>query len=197
MNVVNSLLNNKYILWIVLSAPCVLMIADKFINGTPGSRFFYWTGVISMILIFVTLAATPLLRLSGNAPWARWLMKQRRYLGVASFVYMAAHTAYWMQEVTINRIVTSLVDFPITLGWISGAILAFMAMTSNDYSVRELGEKWKTLQKWVYIGAPLALFHWLTAVSFATDVVLIYGSMGVAVILLRVFAAQRSSSSNG
>lgn len=36
-----------------------------------------------------------------------------------------------------------------------------LALTSNDASVRKLGRRWKTLQRFVYLAAVATLAHWL------------------------------------
>lgn len=185
------LINKKYIVWLALTVPLLLFIAWVVLLGAPGGRLFYWTGVISMILIFITLATTPLLKISNRSTWSRWLLRHRRYFGVAAFGYMAAHTAFFVfSRGSLNAILASFNDFDIVLGWVCGVVFTAMALTSNDYSVRKLGPGWKSLQRWVYFATPVALLHWLIAVAFDPATVLIYGSMFAVVIMLRIVAAK-------
>jgi sulfoxide reductase heme-binding subunit YedZ len=160
--------------------------------GTPRpGNFFYWTGAISAILMIVTLAITPLTRVWGRIPGRNWLIKQRRYLGVASFLYAAVHTLYWVQAAGIQRVVQKSVgDFSIIIAWISLAILAALFLTSNDTSVRKLGPNWKRLQRWAYVAIPLGILHWFLEVSFDAQTLIIYGGAYAAVSVGRLISTR-------
>lgn len=175
----------------MLTVPLIVLVTDKLVNGAPGGRIFYWTGAISAILILASLAITPLTHIFTGAPWLRWLIRRRRYIGVAGFAYAAAHTAYWMQVAGIHRVLTSFFEPVILLGWVSFSVFAAMAVTSNNYAVHKLGPAWKKLQRWVYIAMPIALLHWFLAEGFKVKTIIIYGGIFLVLMGMRVIMANR------
>ncbi len=181
------LAETKYFSWLVLTLPLIWLLAEKALGSPPPGRFFYWTGAISGILMIATLAITPLTRVWPRIPYRNWLIKQRRYLGVASFLYAAVHTLYWAEEAGIRRVIEkSLNDTSVIIAWISFAILAALFLTSNDTSVRKLGLNWKRLQRWAYVAIPLGLLHWFMAVAFDAKTIAIYGGAYAVVLVARL-----------
>lgn len=184
-----------WLFWAALAVPLIGLVADKLINHTPGGRIFYWTGAISAILILTSLSITPLTRMFPGAPWVRWLLRRRRYIGVAGFAYAAAHLAYWMQAAGMHRVLTSVFEPVILLGWVSFAIFAAMAITSNNFSVRRMGPAWKKLQRWVYLAMPIALLHWFMAEGYKLKTMLIYGGVFLVLMGMRVVMTARPRTS--
>ncbi len=136
------------------------------------------TGDVAAWLLLITLAVTPLRRFFPKAKPISFLMRYRRYLGVASFGYAAAHTvAYLVRKEEMQYILADFVQVGMWTGWIALLIFLFLAITSNDLSVRLLGRRWVILHKFIYLAAPLTFAHWaLTAydpfVAFAHIAVL-------------------------
>ncbi len=187
MNVNRKLVDKRYISWLLLSLPLIYLLAEKALGSPPRGRFFYWTGAISGIFLIATLAITPLTRAWPRVSYRSWLIKQRRYLGVASFLYAAAHTLYWAEQAGMRRVIEkSLTDASVIVAWVSFAILAALFLTSNDTSVRKLGPNWKRLQRWAYIAIPLGLLHWFMAVSYDAKTIAIYGGAYLAVFIARL-----------
>ncbi len=197
MRLLGWLLNSVWLFWGALCIPLGVLIADKFVNGAPGGRFFYWTGALSVIFVLITLSVTPLTRIFRTGAWSLWLTKRRRYFGVAGFAYAAAHTLYWLQQAGMEKILHSFVDLTLVLGWLGFAVFTAMAMTSNDYSVRRLGRTWKTLQSWIYLAMPLALLHWFAAEGFKRDTIYIYGGAFAILMVIRVLVRRRSTETEG
>lgn len=182
-----KLIDQRYLSWLLLALPLVYLLAEKLLGSPPRGRFFYWTGAVSGIFLIATLAITPLTRAWPRAPFKVWLIKQRRYLGVASFLYAAAHTLYWAQQAGIRRVIEkSLHDASVIVAWVSFVILAALFLTSNDISVRKLGPNWKRLQRWAYIAIPLGLLHWFMAVSYNARTIAIYGGAFIVVVVARL-----------
>ena len=92
----------------------------------------------------------------------RWLMQRRRYLGVAAFGYAALHLiAYLTKEGSLARVLGELGELGIWTGWLAFMIFIPLALTSNNQSIRFLGRKWKSLQRWVYAATVFTLAHWM------------------------------------
>ena len=187
------LLNSVWFFWFVLTIPFLWIVYDRLANQAPGGKLFYWTGVFGVWLILASLAVTPLQRIFRGADWTRWLMKRRRYMGVAAFGYSLLHTVYWLQ--LQKSIGTSIRKFSgaansLRLDWPFSSFVA-MAATSNDLSVRGMGPNWKRLQRWVYLAAPLTLLHWFMAEHYRLKTVLIYGGLLAVIFVARLYVRRR------
>jgi sulfoxide reductase heme-binding subunit YedZ len=180
-----------WLCWITLSIPMFWLALDQLINGLNRGKVFYWTGVFSMIFILVSLAVTPLRRIFRGAHWVRWLSISRRYIGVAGFAYAAIHTLVWLVRNSFWKLLVSFTRPDVLLGWLGFFILVALAVTSNDRSVRQLGPRWKSLHKWVYIATSLALLHWFMASNFRMDYVAIYGGTFVVLMIIRIAFSKR------
>jgi sulfoxide reductase heme-binding subunit YedZ len=104
---------------------------------------------------------TPLVMLLKGWRGPRWLMKRRRYLGVAAFGYALLHTVlYLLDEGAIAFTGGEISKLYIWTGWLAFLIFVPLAVTSTDGWVRSMGPKWKALQRFVYAAAVLTLIHW-------------------------------------
>lgn len=187
-------LTHKYVIWTLLALPLPwLVYYQKYGDASPGA-LFYWTGVLSGAFAVASLAITPIVKAFPSAPWRLWLTRQRRYLGLAAFGYVAAHTGWWFTQASPKRILTSFWDPVITIAWINLAIFAALAITSNEWSVRKLGPNWKKLQQWTYLGTFLGLVHWFWALRFPLNDTLIYGGLFIILMLFRLFTRKKAST---
>ncbi len=154
----------KEIVWGGLLLPA-LYLAAVWVT-TPTRETLLWlphpAAKISVALLIAAMLPTPLMVIFRQARFPRWLRSHRRTFGVASFAYaglhVAIHTGVWLSKSPIP------LDFPkfyLTAGLISFAIMIPLAATSNDASVRKLGVKWKSLQRWTYLMAGCAFLHWI------------------------------------
>jgi methionine sulfoxide reductase heme-binding subunit len=185
--------DSTWFFWALLSLPFFIPVIRILAFGARGGLFFYWTGVASIVLTILALAVTPFRRFFPAAALGRWLLRRRRYIGVAAFAYAALHTVYWLQQAKWGRIVGSFMDIDLVTGWISLAIMTAMAITSNDLSVRRLGPGWKSLQRWIYLGAPLGVLHYLLVWDFRLRLVVLYGGSLALVMALRLLVARRTA----
>jgi len=113
----------------------------------------YDSGFWSIIWLIVTLAVTPVLmiisRLGRGKVLGRWLLVRRRHFGIASFIYALVHLLHYaIESEGLSVMIKEAVG-----------ILA-LALTSNNWSTRKLGRKWKLLHYWVYPAVLLAFLHW-------------------------------------
>ena len=104
---------------------------------------------------------TPLAMLLKGWRGPRWLMKRRRYLGVAAFGHALLHTIlYLIDKGTAAFSGGEISKLYIWTGWLAFFIFVPLAITSSDAWVRRLRPKWKSLQRWIYAAAVLTLLHW-------------------------------------
>ncbi|WP_299724404.1 ferric reductase-like transmembrane domain-containing protein [uncultured Tateyamaria sp.] len=125
----------------------------------------YDSGVWSLRLLIAAIAVTPILlainRLGRGQALGRWLLRRRRHLGLASAFYAVLHMVHYLLEVrTLDAVLFDAVLLEYAVGWLSFVLLAALAVTSNDASVRRLGRNWKRLHLWVYPAGALAFWHW-------------------------------------
>lgn len=161
MSQLRSILTSPYLLWIILALPSAGMLSGYLENGNA-HELLHPTGEFSARFMIIAMIATPLRMLFPTASFTRWLVKTRRYFGVAAFFYAAFHTyLYIVDEGSLNAIIAEIVELGIWTGWLAFIIFIPLAITSNDYSVRKLLSWWKPLQRWVYAAAVLTLMHWI------------------------------------
>ena len=122
------------------------------------------SGEWALRLLLITLAVTPLRRVSG----LHWLLRLRRMLGLFAFAYAFGHfTIYlWLDQFfDWNAIALDILDRPfITVGFAAFVLLIPLAATSNSFAIRRLGgRQWQSLHRSVYAIAIIAVVHfwWL------------------------------------
>ena len=162
MTSVISFFNRPYTFWAILCLPAIPMIMGL-TSDEPGAvhRMLHPTGEFAARFMIIAMMITPLAMLFKNHHWPRWLLKRRRYLGVAAFGYAAAHTVlYLIDEGAIAFTIAEFSKLYIWTGWLAFLIFVPLAVTSTDGWVKSLGVRWKSLQRLVYAAAILTLFHW-------------------------------------
>lgn len=119
------------------------------------------TGFPAVILLVLSLAITPLNILFG---WSI-LGPLRKPLGLYAFLYAALHlTIFVVLDFGLEwgAVVTEIIERRYaTVGFFSILIMLPLAITSNKWSMRKLGKRWKSLHRWVYLSAILAIVHYI------------------------------------
>lgn len=154
---------SPYGLWALLALPALPMISSAITaeDARVFHRLLHPSGEFAARFLIVAMLATPLMMALKGWRGPRWLMKNRRYFGVAAFAYAALHTLFYLiDKASLDRIVGELDRFYIWTGWAAFLIFLPIAATSFDAAVRALGPWWKPLQRWTYAAAVLTLLHW-------------------------------------
>lgn len=163
MNALSRILNHPYFFWIVLSIPALPMISGLITNDDARivHRLLHPTGEFAARFMIIAMMITPLTLLLPDWRAPRWLLRRRRYLGVAAFAYGFAHTVlYLVDEGVVAFTSAELVKTAIWTGWLALLVFVPLAITSTDGWVRRLGRRWKPMQRAVYASAVLTLIHW-------------------------------------
>lgn len=159
----------------------------------PIETLLHWSGASALTLLMVTLAVTPLRRLTG---WNR-LIQVRRPLGLFAFFYACLHlTVFFVFELTGNplRFIEEVAERPyITVGTAAWVILLLLAVTSTKGWIRRLGKRWQKLHRWVYVAAGLGVLHFLWLVKADLREPLRYLAVFAVLMGVRVFWKIRSS----
>ena len=149
------------------------------------------TGKWTLILLLVTLAVTPLRKISG---WQS-LIKFRRMLGLFAFFYACLHftTYIWLDQFfEPPSIVKDIVKRPfITVGFASFVLLVPLAVTSTSGMIRRLGKRWQQLHRLVYASAIGGVLHFLWLVKADIRRPVLYGGI-LALLLACRFVVGRS-----
>ena len=124
------------------------------------------TGDWALYLLCMSLAVTPLRRLSG---W-NWLVKLRRMLGLFTFFYALLHFIAFLWFDHFFDVAAMLRDVAkrpfILVGFSAFVLLIPLAATSTNGMIKRLGGKrWQWLHRLIYVIAPLAVLHfwWMKA----------------------------------
>lgn len=157
------LLNTPYAFWAILACPSIPMLLAIDGSQETYSALLHPTGEFAARFLLVALVITPLRMLLPRQGWPLWLLRRRRYLGVAAFGYALLHTIFYLIDIgSFSRIAAELLEAGIWTGWIGFFIFIPLAATSNNWAVRRLGGiRWKALQRASYALAVLTLAHWL------------------------------------
>ena len=111
-------------------------------------QLLHSSGEFSARFMIITMMITPLTMWLKSWRGPRWLMKRRRYLGVAAFGYALLHAVLYLLDTGIVAISSGKISkFYIWTGWLAFFIFVPLAITSTDGWVRRLGPKWKSLQR--------------------------------------------------
>ena len=157
----------------------------------PGKVLVDRLGLGTLILLLVTLCMTPMQKLTG---WAGWIAV-RRQLGLWCFAYVVLHLCAYLTFVLgfdWSQLGVELRKRPyIIVGSLGFLCLLVLAVTSNRYSQRRLGVRWKKLHRLVHVVLGLGLLHMLWIVRADLKEWSIYASIGICLLLLRIPAVMR------
>jgi sulfoxide reductase heme-binding subunit YedZ len=157
----------------------------------PGKILVDRLGLGTLVLLLITLSMTPLQKLTG---WAGWVAV-RRQLGLWCFAYVVLHLSGYTAFILgfdWSQLGVELRKRPyIIVGTLAFLCLLALAVTSNRYSQRRLGARWKKLHRLAYVILGLGLLHMLWIVRADLKEWTVYASIGALLLVLRVSAVAR------
>lgn len=168
VSIFRDVLNSRAFIWGLLalpSIPMMLALANGAVSedGRPATEFLlHPTGEFAARFMIISMLISPFrLMFPKNAFWY-WMLRRRRYFGVAAFLYAALHTVLYLVDMgSWQSILDEFWALGIWTGWLAFFVFVPMAATSNDASVRRLGRYWKPLQRFGYLAAVATLLHWM------------------------------------
>jgi sulfoxide reductase heme-binding subunit YedZ len=175
---VGCLLPLAFLLWRAVSGD---------LGANPIEAVTLFTGRWALRLLLVTLAITPVRRLTG---WNR-LIGFRRMLGLFAFFYATLHFTIYLvidQFFDWETIVEDVTKRPfITAGFAAFVLLVPLAVTSTQGWIRRLGRRWQQLHRLIYASAILAVVHFIWKVKsdlrdpyfYATILAILFVARGV------------------
>jgi sulfoxide reductase heme-binding subunit YedZ len=119
------------------------------------------TGTWTLTFLLITLAVTPLRKLTG---WSS-LARLRRMFGLYAFFYGSLHltTYLWLDQFfDWDAIVKDVVKRPfITIGFTAFVLMIPLTITSTNAMVRRLGaRRWLALHRLIYVLAVCGVVHY-------------------------------------
>jgi methionine sulfoxide reductase heme-binding subunit len=186
----------KAIAFVLALVPLGRLVAGVFLRtlGTnPVEAIIRSLGTWTLVFLCITLALTPLRRMTG---W-QWLARLRRMSGLYAFFYAVLHfTSYvWLdQDLDVAAIVHDIPKRPfITLGFTCLVLLVPLAATSTDAMVKRLGSRrWVALHRLVYAVAVGGVVHFWWLVKRDVTEPAIYAAVVTVLLGYRLLAAARS-----
>jgi sulfoxide reductase heme-binding subunit YedZ len=180
----------KAVVFVLALVPIVrigLLAGDK---TNPIEFITRGTGDWTLYFLCITLAVTPLRRLSG----LNWLLKLRRMLGLFAFFYVSLHftTFLWFDHFfDVQEMWKDVVKRPfITVGFTAFLLLIPLAATSTNAMVRRLGGKrWQALHRLIYVIAPLGILHfwWMKAGKHDFAQPILFGTIVALLLAVRLY----------
>lgn len=155
---------------------CWLAWQDR-LGTNPVETLSHRTGDWSLRFLLLTLAVTPLRRLSG---W-NWLLKFRRMLGLFAFFYVCLHLGVYLifdQFFDPSAILEDIAKRPyITVGFAGFLLLIPLAATSTNGMIKRLGRNWQRLHRLVYLIGMLGVVHYWWLVKADISEPLLYAGL--------------------
>lgn len=197
MSIVKSLRWIKVIVFVACLLP-LARLGWKGYTGNLGANpievITHSTGDWTLIFLLVTLAVTPLRKLTGQL----WLIRFRRMFGLFAFFYVCLHflTYIWLDK--FFDVHAMLADVAkrrfITVGFTGFVLLIPLAVTSTAGWIRRLGgRRWNLLHRLIYLSAMAGVIHYYWLVKADVRKPLQYATV-LAVLLgyrLTVWAKSR------
>lgn len=158
-------------------------IVNANLGPDPGQVITEALGIAAFQLLLVTLAITPLKKVTG---WSGWL-RYRRMLGLFAFFYAALHLLAFLQ------LILGWMDLWATFTkrpYIIAGATAFLAMvplaiTSTRGMMKRTGRWWKPLHRLIYPAAILAWVHFLWQARSDITEMVVYAVILAGLLVVR------------
>ncbi len=136
------------------------------LGANPIEFITHSTGDWTLIFLLITLAVTPLRKLTRQY----WLINFRRMLGLYAFFYGTLHLTTWLWLDKSFDLHEMLVDVLkrkyITAGMTGFAPMIPLAVTSTKWAIRKMGGKrWQVLHRLIYVSALAGVIHYIWLVK--------------------------------
>ena len=196
MSIVKSLRWIKVVAFLVCFLP-LGRLGWKAYGGNLGANpievITHSTGDWTLIFLIITLAVTPLRKLTGQL----WLIRFRRMFGLFAFFYVSLHflTYIWLDKFFDGH--AMLADVVkrrfITVGFTGFVLLIPLAVTSTAGWIRRLGgRRWNLLHRLIYLSAMAGVIHYYWLVKADVRKPLQYAAVLAVLLGYRVVVAAKA-----
>src|SRR5688572_795228 len=183
-----------FLLALVPLAGLVFLVLTGRTSANPAEDIILTTGIWALRFLLLTLAITPLRRLTG---W-NVLIQYRRMLGLFAFFYASVHLLSYIafdRFFAFGEIAADVVKRPfITAGMTAFLLMIPLAVTSTKGWIRRLGRRWQLLHRLVYVSAIAACLHFLWKVKVMIGEPVYYALILAALLGFRLLWRLRPTS---
>ena len=180
--------------WALLALPALPILWPVLAEAAGWRAAIRPSGDLAAKLIVLALALSPLRTLLPRSAAVAWLLRRRRWIGVAAVGYASLHMAVFVLSIgRLDWIVQGLAWASMWTGWLAFLLLAPLAVTSSDTAMRRLGRGWKRLHRLVHPAALLTLAHWLLLSAAPWEAL----AHALPLVILHAWAAWRRAFSRG
>jgi methionine sulfoxide reductase heme-binding subunit len=136
------------------------------LGANPIEAITHSTGDWTLIFLLITLAITPLRKLTNQL----WLIRFRRMSGLFAFFYATLHflTYIWLDKFfDVHEMLADVAKRRfITAGFTGFVLLIPLAITSTSSWIRRLGgRRWNLLHRLIYFSAMAGVVHYVWLVK--------------------------------
>ena len=186
----------KPIIHILALIPFILLVkgfVSQQLGANPVETITHTTGEWSLRILLITLAVTPLARITDSG----WLIHFRRLIGLYCFFYVALHFfTYLLFDLSLDfaYLWEDILDRPyITVGFSAFIILLALAITSPLKIRANMGRSWARLHRLVYVAGILSVIHFLWITRVDDNEPLVYGAILFVLLGYRVVNVLKKS----
>lgn len=160
------------------------------LSANPVEFVEHSTGYWSLFILLATLSLTPIRLLTGRV----WQLQLRRMLGLYMFFYACLHitTYLWLDYSFIwPDIIKDIIKHPYVLVGSAAFLLSIpLAVTSNNFMIKKLRDRWKPLHQSVYAIAILGTIHFLWLVKKDLREPLLFIAILTVLLGIRIYYAR-------
>ena len=178
--------------WIARAVWLTYQGLDGGLSANPIKDVTEFTGIWTLRFLMITLAITPIRRLTGMTT----LIRFRRMLGLFTFFQGFMHwmTYIWLDQFFMwDEIVKDIVKRPFILsGMVAFTVMVPLAVTSTKKWIGRLGgSRWQMLHRLIYISGAAGVIHYYFFEKSNIRDPLAYGALLTALLGLRVWYLMR------
>jgi methionine sulfoxide reductase heme-binding subunit len=157
------------------------------LGANPIEVITHSTGDWTLTFLLITLAVTPLRKLTGQL----WLIRFRRMFGLFAFFYVVLHflTYIWLDKFfDLHEMLADVAKRRfITVGFTGFVLLIPLAITSTTGWIRRLGgRRWNLLHRLIYVSAIAGVIHYTWLVKADLHKPLEYGAVLGVLLAYRI-----------
>jgi methionine sulfoxide reductase heme-binding subunit len=194
----NAIRLSKPFLFAACLVPAALLTWNALhdaLGANPISEITHTTGDWTLRFLLITLAITPVRKLTGWNP----IIRYRRMVGLFAFFYATLHFLTYVvldQGLGWSYILADIAKRPyITVGFLGFVLLVPLALTSTTGWIRRLGKRWQQLHRLIYVTAIAGIVHYWWLVKSDISRPLAYGAILAVLFAIRLWYVSRKRSS--
>jgi DMSO/TMAO reductase YedYZ heme-binding membrane subunit len=177
------------------AVPLAILAWDAYqhkLGANPQNFAIITTGMMALIFLILTMAVTPLRKITG---W-NWLANTRRMLGLYAFFYACAHFLLFFsldRSFNVSSTLTEMIKRKyLIFGATALIVMIPLAVTSTNAMIKRLGGKrWRALHRLAYLAAICGVIHYYMQVKKDVRQPLAFAAVLAVLLGYRIWDASR------